>query len=411
MDRKYFPINTKTACQLKWSWSTIRLNEGTTSSCHRVRPELITPSTFEQFHNTPKKLLDRATMLQGKWPQGGCEYCQQLEQVGNTSDRQMHLQIPNLVPPELDNNINAVEVSPRILEIYFNNTCNLSCVYCYDGFSSKIEQENIKFGEFNHRGVVIKNTSNKADGEGLTKAFWSWFAINCHTLVRLHVLGGEPFYQDDFYRCLDFFEANPCPDLEFNVISNMTVASGKFQLVIEKIKKLVATRKIKRFDLTASIDSFGPEQEYVRHGINLQQWKENFEYVVQQKWVTLNINQTLTGLILKQVPELLQYINRFRQDRKINHYFSLPVYTHNFLQPGIFGPEYFDEDFEKILSFMPATPQRDYMQSIQLKIKKAGRDDKAIQQLVVFLDEIDRRRNLNWKQVFPWVLKESKNVV
>jgi hypothetical protein len=141
-------------------------------------------------------------MLQGKWPQGGCEYCQQIEQAGGASDRQLHLQIPNLVPVELEEDSTAVKVSPKILEIYFNNTCNLACVYCWDGFSSKIEQENRKFGDFVQSGVVIKNTSSRADLKGLTAAFWSWFGDNCQSLGRLHVLGGEPFYQDDFYKCL-----------------------------------------------------------------------------------------------------------------------------------------------------------------------------------------------------------------
>jgi hypothetical protein len=33
-----FPIKTKTACQSKWTWSTIYLNQLSTASCHRVNP-------------------------------------------------------------------------------------------------------------------------------------------------------------------------------------------------------------------------------------------------------------------------------------------------------------------------------------------------------------------------------------
>ena len=33
-----FPIKTKTACQSKWTWSTIYLNTLSTASCHRVKP-------------------------------------------------------------------------------------------------------------------------------------------------------------------------------------------------------------------------------------------------------------------------------------------------------------------------------------------------------------------------------------
>jgi wyosine [tRNA(Phe)-imidazoG37] synthetase (radical SAM superfamily) len=36
-----------------------------------------------------------------------------------------------------------------MIEIYFDNVCNMSCIYCWDGFSSKIQQENIKLTEEN----------------------------------------------------------------------------------------------------------------------------------------------------------------------------------------------------------------------------------------------------------------------
>lgn len=411
MTAKWFPIKTETACQLKWSWSTVRLHEGTTSSCHRVNSDSITPETFPTFHNTPKKLLDRQLMLQGQWPQGGCEYCKEIEQAGGISDRLSHLTIPNLSPVELDNDVNAVSVSPTILEVYFNNICNLSCVYCWDGFSSKIEQENRKFGKFDFNGVVIENRSKQADFDGLTEAFWTWFAANGRSLTRLHILGGEPFYQQDFYKCLDFFESNPCPDLEFNVVSNLMVSSEKFRDVIDRIKQLLVTRKIKRFDLTASIDSFGAAQEYVRHGLDLDRWRLNFDYAASQKWITLNINQTLTSLILKQVTELLKYVNEHRASRQIGHYFSLPVFTYDFLDPKIFGPGYFDVEFNEILDLMPQGSQRDYMQGIQMKLSTSSRDNDAIRRLGVFLDEIDRRRNLNWQQTFPWIAQEVNNVV
>lgn len=411
MTTKWFPIKTETACQLKWNWSTIRLHEGTTNSCHRVNTDIITHDTFPTFHNTPKKLLDRTLMLQGKWPQGGCEYCQNIEQAGGVSDRQTHLRIPNLVPIELEQNSEAIEVSPKILEIYFNNVCNLACVYCWDGFSSKIEQENRKFGKFDYDGVVIENTSRQANLKELTQAFWLWFEKNCQSLGRLHVLGGEPFYQADFYKCLDFFDSTPCPDLEFNVVSNMMIASEKFHAIIDRLKKLVSSKKIKRFDLTASIDSFGPAQEYVRYGLDLNQWRENFDYAVEQKWITLNINQTLTALVLKEVPSLLQYVNNHRQNRSVGHYFSLPVFTYDFLHPEVFGAGYFDKEFEKILELMPQDHQKEYMQGIQMKLSTATRDTTAIKKLAVFLDEIDRRRNLNWRQTFSWIEKEINHVV
>ena len=417
MSDRYFPIKTDTACQLKWNWSTIRLYNGTTSSCHRVQGDLIGIENFDSFHNTPKKLSDRKIMLNGQWPTGGCEYCQKIEQAGGSSDRKFHLEIPNMSPPELDNNPIATEVTPSILEVYFDNVCNMSCLYCWDGFSSKIQQENIKYGKFDKNGVIIENTADKvSDLEALTHQFWHWMKKNYLSLKRLHILGGEPFYQHQFQNCLDFFTNNPAPNLEFNVISNLMIDHEKFVFNIERIKKLVANKKIKRFDLTASIDCWGPEQEYVRYGLDLDLWCKNFEYLTKQSWITLNINQTLSALTVKTVPGLLKYINALRDQREIGHYFSTTVMTHDFLHPGIFGAQFFNNDFETILSCMPADTWQQkeaikYMQGIQKELNSCTRDQKKINQLGIFLDEIDRRRKLNWRNTFPWLEKEITHVV
>jgi organic radical activating enzyme len=417
MADKFFPIKTATACQLKWNWSTIRLYNGDTSSCHRVNGNLITVDTFDTFHNTPKKLADRALMLDGQWPQGGCEYCQQIEQAGGSSDRMFHTSIPNMAPPELDVNPTATEVTPTILEIYFDNICNMSCLYCWDGFSSKIQQENVKFGRFDQAGIVIENYAKKVDDiSALTDRLWTWMETHGRKLKRFHVLGGEPFYQHQFDRCLEFFDSIPHPDLEFNVVSNLMISTARLEVLIGKIKNLVAKRKLKRFDLTVSIDCFGAEQEYVRYGLDLNQWRKNFEYVAGQKWITLNVNQTLSGLTIKTVPELLRYVNKFRTDREIGHYFSTTVMTHECLHPEIFGTGFFDNDFEKILNVMPddtwqQKEARKYMLGIQGQLNSKQRDQHKIDQLGVLLNEIDRRRNLNWEETFPWLVKEIKNVV
>lgn len=417
MSKKYFPILSETACQLKWTWSTIHFWDGTTNSCHRVNSGTIDVTNFSNFHNTPKKLEDRRLMLNGQWPTGGCEYCKKIEDAGGVSDRLMQLTVPDLAPPELDSDTTAINVTPRILEVYFDNKCNMSCVYCWNVFSSKIEQENIKFGPFDHGGVKINNVGSKIQHfDQLLDAFWIWMSQNVHTLARLHVLGGEPFYQKQFDQCLDFFEQNPCPDLEFNVVSNLMINQTKLQKHIQRIKSLVARHHLKRFDLTCSIDCFGPEQEYVRYGLDLAQWCKNFEYLVNEKWIYLNINQTLSCLTMKTVPDLLKYINSLSTDRKINQFFSTTVFTYDFLHPNVFGAGYFDKEFEQILNLMPTqTDQQQeaykYMQGIQAEINKNARDDVGLKKLKIFLDEIDRRRNLNWNETFHWLAKELEHVV
>jgi organic radical activating enzyme len=417
MPAKYFPIKTQTACQAKWAWSSLRLINGVTSSCHRSSLSKINVENFNTFHNTPEKITARNQMLEGQWPTGGCEYCKNIEDAGGTSDRMFHTSISDQSPPELTDNPNATHVTPTILEIYFDNTCNMSCIYCWDGFSSKIHNENLKFGRFEKNGIVIENRSNKTEQFAeLTSAMWEWMKENHKTLKRFHVMGGEPFYQSHFDSCLNFFDEYPCPDIEFNVISNIMITNPRLKKHIDRVKLLVDQKKIKRFDLTVSIDCFGPEQEYVRYGLDLQQWRENFEYLVSQPWIYLNINHTITALTIKTMPELIDYMNSFKDQREIGHHFSTVVMTHECLHPGVFGSEFFSQDFDKILNCMRQETWQekkayDYMMGIRSQIESCQRQPDKIRQLGVLLDEIDRRRNLNWKNVFPWLQQEIKNVV
>lgn len=418
MDKKYFPIRTETACQLKWTWSTIFLHHGTTNSCHRVDTTPVTIDSFDQFHNTPKKIDDRKLMLDGKWPSGGCEYCMNIEQAGGSSDRMMHLKIPDLVPVELETDLTATKVTPRIIEVYLDNVCNMSCVYCWDGFSSRIQAENKKFGTFTSHGVTLKNQSTRhPEFHQLSKKFWEWMDKNYQELRRFHILGGEPFFQQQFETCLEFLETHANPHLEFNIVSNLKVSPAKLEQFIERIKKLVSQKRIRRFDLTCSIDCWGAESEYIRYGINMDEWTKNFRYVASQKWIVLNINQVITSLSIKAIKSLIEFINQCRREynRDIGHYFATCVNRPG-LYPGIFGRSYFDNDFNSILEVMPDITWQDkesriYMQGIMKEVSSKDRNNSELVNLRVFLDEIDRRRNLNWRTTFPWLVEELENVV
>jgi len=416
MTDRYFPIRTETACQLKWTWSTIHLYTGNTNSCHRVGQTVINPEDFDTFHNTPKKLADRRLMLEGQWPTGGCEYCKNVEDAGGQSDRQFHLQIPNLTPPELESDPTAIQVTPRILEVYLDNVCNMSCIYCWDGFSSRIQQENERFGNFIQNGIEIKNSAVRHERHTeLSAAFWQWMEKNSTSLARFHILGGEPFYQEQFEKVMDFLETHHNPELEFNIVTNLKISSAKLEKFIQRIKNLLATRRIKRFDLTASIDCWGAEQEYIRYGIDMEQWQKNFDYVADQKWLTLNINQTITGLGIKSMPALLKYINEHRKTRPVGHYFMACV-NNSHLYPGIFGAGFFDEDFKDILDQMPNdtwqhTNAQNMMRGLQSEFNSHQRDNNELSKLRTFLNEIDCRRNLNWQETFPWLTKELEHVV
>ena len=414
MKKKYFPISQGVACQSKWSWSTLFLTEGITRSCHRASESNLTVENFINFHNTNVKIQDRQKMLDGIWPAGGCNYCKRIEEAGGFSDRLLHNKTANLSPPELEFDLTATTVSPTYLEVFFDNTCNLSCLYCDQYSSSKIADENKRFGSFNKEGVILPILETKYT-KNLAPEFWKWMDGNFHTLKRLNFLGGEPFLQKELEFLIDFIDSHPNPECELNFISNLSISKNRLENYIEKFKKIVKLKKIKKLSITASIDCWGVEQEFVRYGLMLDVWEENFKYLLEHRWMTLNINQTIGPLAIKTMPDLLLRLNEWKKIRAVGHYFSA-ISNISYMQPNIFGPDVFKEDFKTILSLMTGDREQDksavsYMSSIAKEIEIRERNTTELKKLQIFLDEKDRRHGTNWREVFPWLEKELRDVV
>ena len=414
MSKSYFPIRTATSCQLKWNWTSLYLNGGYSRTCHRTAETPLTLENFNNFHNTEIVLSDRKRMLQGLWPEKSCSYCKNIEEAGGVSDRLRHIDIPNLTPDELVDDPSAIVVSPTVLEVFFNNTCNLGCLYCTPSLSSVINTENQKFGNFDQNGVSIIPID--AHYKDLAPNFWDWFPTGFPKLKRLHILGGEPFYQKDFEKLLDMIDQHPNPDCELNVVTNLMISPDKLSMFVERFKKLLLTKKIKRVDMTCSIDCWGPQQEYVRWGIDLKQWQQNFEALIKHKWLYISVNQTITALTIKTMPALLIKLKEWNTTRPVHHHFGTPAPGPSYFNAGILGGDQFKDDFDQILSLMPCVTDEDkitydYMSGIANSIVQSDINPVEITKLLTYLDEKDRRRGTDWKTLFPWLVEYKKYVV
>jgi|APGre2960657373_1045057.scaffolds.fasta_scaffold05033_3 hypothetical protein len=403
LTNKCFPIQTDTACQLKWTWSTIYLTTENTASCHRTNHHKFDLDQFD-FHNTPSKIDDRKRMLDGKWPAKGCTYCRDIETAGGQSDRLTNLDFPGIhAPPELDHDPVAVHVTPRILEVYFDNTCNLKCLYCGPHFSSLWDAENVRHGE----PAFAKSKNIESNKQKL----FEWLKQHGHTLTVFNILGGEPLYQPELEQVLSLFEQHPAPELKLQMFTNLNARLPYLQKIIQRVRLLIERGCIREFEITASLDCWGAPQEYVRYPLNLQEWERNFEYLLDQPWINLIINSTVTPLTVKTLPDLLEKINHWNLKGKVYHYQnSVNSPDHMFID--LFGG-IFQTDFDRAIELKPAqTPEeiasKNYLIGIAKQSYHGGPKPKQIRQLFNFLNTMDQRRNTHWPTVFPWLVDEFK---
>ena len=408
MKRKVFPIKNDPACLLKWSHSTVFLPKLTTASCHRVKQFKFDLETFN-FHNIPEKIKQREKMLAGEWPGEGCEHCKNIEDAGGTSDRMIHLDMPGYnSPSELDQDPTATTVTPKVLEIYFSNTCNLKCVYCSPDLSSQIQQENNKFGEFNKNNVLLWEHKLPEEFKDASDQMFVWLDKNIHELDKLMVLGGEPFIQKQTYRLIDFLSERSLPNLDLVFFSNLTIEHEKFKAYMQTLEKLRTDGNIGNINIVGSIDCWGPEAEFIRNGLDLELFEKNFVYVLENTNFILNINSVLTPLSTKTLSGLVDKINQWSKKR-IVYWSMMKAAGRDCLHPTIFGNKLLDHGFNQALELYDTmndpekTAYKDYFVGIGKEIEQTPENKQLQSELQTYLEELDRRRGTDYKVTFPYI--------
>jgi organic radical activating enzyme len=406
-----FPIKTATACRLKWEWSTVFLHNAWTSSCHRCENIPLTVDNISDFHNLPMKQADREVMIAGKWPGNGCEFCKKIEDVGGVSERLQKIEFPEEhVAQELLDNPLATSITPTTLEIYFSNLCNMACIYCGSHFSSVWEAEDIRAGNYYIRGKKYDKkpqAKNNNDYPILKRKLWEWIAENHQKLRKFHILGGEPLFQPEIYECLDFFETHASPELTVVIFTNLKISAVKLTDLLDRFERLVKDKKIKSLQITASIDCWGAEQEYIRSGLDLNQWRKNVDLILARPLITICFNAAVTGLGIHTLPDLLKQIHQYNKIRP-THWFFMRVFNPEFLDPCVFG-NYLSGKLNKCIPLLDPIDdmgQKDYFIGLIKQVYKSKPDFDKIKQLMLYLDDIDSRRGCDWRTTFPWLWKD-----
>jgi len=174
---------------------------------------------------------------------------------------------------------------------------------------------------------------------------------------------------------------------------------------------MVNSGALKQLQITGSIDAWGPQEEYVRYGLDLIEWEKNWEYLLDKPWIEMCVNAAITGLTIKTLPDLIERIqiwNKKRSESQSIHFSFMSVMTPRQLVPDIFGSGVFDTDFERLLDVMPNVNAKDisareHMMGIIQQIQTAPRKPEMIEALKIYLTELDRRRDTDWRPLFPWL--------
>lgn len=249
------------------------------------------------------------------------------------------------------------------LEIQTDNTCNGGCIICGPWHSSYWQSELKQFS--------IKPATDPID------RILSF--IDIQKTRKILFLGGEPFLSDSDTKILPLITQPELVSIQYTTNGSIYPSQfhidlwGKFQSVV----------------IIFSLDGIGDRFDYIRYPLKWSQVEQNVIRMLNElpSNVQFKVNHTINILNL-------YYYNEFKDwyDRVI-----LPERSVNFLfNPcgGILSPTQIpDKLFNRMLDKYGADSK------VIHTITNNNSNDQT--HLLTYLSELDTRRGLDWRQVFP----------
>jgi pyruvate-formate lyase-activating enzyme len=429
-------------CAAKWYNASIHLGSGETMSCHLPLPHMIdsTPAELKKdpslIHNTAHKKKMRQLMLDGDRPQE-CDYCWKIEDIQreNVSDRVFKSMIYDVkdiktipIYPASHN------IVPKTLEISFDRICNFGCSYCNAGYSTTWAND-IKSagayqhmqsdgkGAYEHDGSWADPYGKFNDGNPYVEAFFDWWPTLSKELQEIRVTGGEATMSHNFWKFMDLLETHSSDKLRLAVNTNL----GMKKDTLEKLVKYTHKVNLKEFDLYTSNESTGAHAEYIRDGLNYQEWKDNLVYFLKNgKYRSVTIMMTITSLSLFSITEFMDDMIELKHQFKHN----APMLDLNILRwPSFMSPLAWPDHLknmtrEKLKTWYESKKRLtltsdghpvlqagecaqierliDYIEVVDLPHRRVSQDKSLLwHDFKSFYEQYDARRNKDFRSTFP----------
>lgn len=374
-------------CAAKWQQVTIHLQTGQTHSCHHPGMHKIQLEEIKDnpsaLHNTTFKKHMRKMMLEGRRPPE-CDYCWRAEdapgehfsdRVKKSADSWAKKYIPIIAKQDWDHN-----TLPSYVEVSFSHVCNFSCAYCQPDISSGVMQTIKK------HGPVPLSDYNEHDLDYLKKigrfpipvreenpyvdAWWAWWPELYPALEHFRITGGEPLLSKETFRTLDWIIEHPNPNLNLAINTNLCVPDDVLKKFLSKCKTIHENKAVKSIKIFTSCDTWGPQAEYIRIGMDYKKWYQNlWNIVLEHDYLQPTLMITFGLLSIPRFKEFLTDMLSIRQSPSVKQHengvhgllLDFPYLRHPRYISALIADSGRIKDIEDIIQFM-----KDHMNTDQM---------------------------------------------
>lgn len=439
-----------TLCLAKWNQVTIHLGTGLTHSCHHPSPHKISEVEVAHdpraLHCTMHKKKCWREMLEGKRPKE-CDYCWKIEDNSPLHSDRIFKSSEPWAWPTLDKVGNSdwlENYNPTYVEISFSNRCNNKCLYCSPPFSSRWQAEAKQYGPiyFSDGSSLdepldekIEKRCNNIAENPLTQAFWKWWPELFKNLHTFRITGGEPLLTEECFTLLRYIQEHweDNPNLALGINTNLGMSDEKFEEFVEISKDLFNNGKVREYVLFTSIESAERQAEYVRYGLDAPKlWSRIDRLLTELPKLTLTIMATYNVLSVSTFDDVIlrSLAMKTKHRNDVREYGTPLMLDTSYIRwPSMLSPKLatgklrekikasgdlikslqrkkFIDRYGNEHSWMPGFCETevekveriyDYVQNDKEPFDHAAMKGKLIE----LLTEADRRRETNYKEIFP----------
>jgi MoaA/NifB/PqqE/SkfB family radical SAM enzyme len=261
-------------------------------------------TSIEQEWNNDYFKSIRNDFLKGQWPENckRCEYVEKLNGVSKRMDENNYHYEDNKHLIEQTNPDGSVPYYPPNIDIRVGTICNLKCIHCGTGASSKWNEEKSLLNKYPN--TEFYNIDNKWIEQDTF--IWDNIKKNLSETRKFNFLGGEPFANKQHNRFIkETAFTDEAKNITLTYVSNGTLLTEKIFDQLVSFKEVI---------IRLSLDAIQEPGEYFRFPIKWENFVKKLElmekYAVAYKNLDIGVQWTCSNVSMFYLIDTYDYMRK-----------------------------------------------------------------------------------------------------